>query len=284
MQLVGLIRRRMPPEPWAEGDNIPWHDPEFSRRMLREHLSQEHDAASRRLEAIERQIHWIHHRVLGGRLTRILDLGCGPGLYTGRFARLGHECVGIDYSPASIEYAREEAQREGLRCTYRLEDVRTADYGSGFDLLMLIYGEFNVFKPTDAGLILTKAHRALAPVGLLLLEPHTFAAVRAMGDRSPTWYATESGLFAAEPHLCLEESHWDEATCTATNRYYVVDAATGTVAQYGQTVQAYTDEEYRSLLERHGFAQVEFCPSLQGPGSVPRDGLLAIVARKALLG
>ena len=27
------------PEPWDEGDNIPWNEPGFSRRMLREHLT-----------------------------------------------------------------------------------------------------------------------------------------------------------------------------------------------------------------------------------------------------
>jgi len=45
VNLTDLINRKMP-EPWAE--KIPWDDPAFSERMLKEHLSQEHDAASRR--------------------------------------------------------------------------------------------------------------------------------------------------------------------------------------------------------------------------------------------
>jgi predicted TPR repeat methyltransferase len=44
--------------------------------------------------------------VLQSEPQRILDLGCGPGLYTQRLASLGHTCVGIDISPASIAYAR----------------------------------------------------------------------------------------------------------------------------------------------------------------------------------
>ena len=46
--LTDLIQRDIAPKPWAEGEKIPWNDPEFSRRMLKEHLSQKHDAASRR--------------------------------------------------------------------------------------------------------------------------------------------------------------------------------------------------------------------------------------------
>ena len=42
----------------------------------------------------------------------------GRGLYASRLARLGHRCVGIDFSPASIDYAREQAVSEDLPCDY----------------------------------------------------------------------------------------------------------------------------------------------------------------------
>jgi 2-polyprenyl-3-methyl-5-hydroxy-6-metoxy-1,4-benzoquinol methylase len=105
--------------------------------MLQEHPSQWHDAASRRFETIDRHVEWMHHAVLAGRPNKILNLGCGPGLYN-RLATLGHECVGFDFSPASISYAQEAARRQGLRCTYAEEDIRTADYGHGFGPAMLI--------------------------------------------------------------------------------------------------------------------------------------------------
>ncbi len=150
MKLRDIVERRQPPEPWAEGEKIPWSDPAFSARMLREHLSQEHDAASRRYNVIDRQVAWIHRALLGGRPTRVLDLACGPGLYCSRLARLGQPCVGVDYGPASVAYARAEAEREGLTCTYRQDDIRQAEYGIGYGLVMLLYGEFNVFRPAEA--------------------------------------------------------------------------------------------------------------------------------------
>ena len=132
MNLLNLIDRK-PPVPWA-GGKIPWDDPDFSERMLQVHLSQEHDWASRRFEKIDVHVDWIHHKLLSGRPVRILDLGCGPGLYTSRLARLGHECVGIDFSPASIAYAVATAERDKLQCTYLHEAIRIAEYGAGFDL------------------------------------------------------------------------------------------------------------------------------------------------------
>ncbi len=280
MNLLDLISRPSVPAPWAEGDNIPWNDPDFSERMLKEHLRQDHDAASRRFGKIEEQVNWIHHALLSGHSTRILDLACGPGLYTSRLSEMGHDCVGIDYSPASIAYAADQARREDLRCSYLQQDIRTAEYGTGFGLVMLIYGEFNVFRPLDARRVLRKAHSALDNNGLILLEPHTFAAIKHIGEQGNSWYSSKSGLFSSKPHLCLEETFWDSASRTATVRYFVIDASTANVTEYAQTFQAYTNAEYQSILMESGFKGVEFFPSLTGAEDESQPGLMTIAAWK----
>ncbi len=280
MNLLDIVSRQSNPAPWSEGDNIPWSDPEFSRRMLREHLTQEHDAASRRFETIDKHVAWIHQQLLSDKPARILDLGCGPGLYSSRLARLGHTCVGIDYSPASIDYAVDTARREQLHCTYLHHDMRTADYGTGYNLVMLIFGELNVFRPADAKTILQQANRALAKAGLLLLEPHTFDAVAALGKAERWWYASSGGLFSDEPHLVLTERFWDEASQAATIRHFIVDATTGNTSRCAQSMQAYTNDQYQTLLQECGFDRIKFYPALGDDSGVSVDGLIAIVACK----
>ena len=280
MDLLDLIEREIPPKPWAEGDNIPWNEPGFSQRMLREHLSQEHDAASRRSTIIDRQVAWIHQVVLGGKPSKILDLGCGPGLYASRLAKLGHACTGIDYGPASIRYARETASQNGLTITYGEGDLRQADYGEGYDLAMMIYGEFNVFCMQDANLILSKAWEALKPFGRLLLEAHTFEAVQGIGTEPGSWSAVESGLFSDRPHLLLEEGFWDAESRVSTRRYFLVDGGTGTVTRYAASYQAYSEEGYRSLLEQNGFGKILVYPSLTGSRDETSTNLMAILAAK----
>jgi SAM-dependent methyltransferase len=248
--------------------------------MLAEHLSQDHDAASRRFVIVDKHVDWIHHQVLEGVPARILDLGCGPGLYMNRLAKLGHRGVGLDFSPASIAYARRQAEEAGLACTYIRRDIRTADYGGGYDLVLLIFGEFNVFRPGEARGILEKAHRALRPGGFLLLEPHTFEVVRKIGNQPASWYTTPRGLFSDEPYLCLQENFWDAGARVAIERYYIVDAATGQVTRHAASTQAYTGEEYRSLLAGCGFAELLFYPSLAGSADSAPGDLLAILSRK----
>ena len=280
MNLIDFVNRPTVPEPWNEGDNIPWSEPAFSERMLREHLSQDHDAASRRFEKIDRQVAWIHQTVLSGRPTRILDLGCGPGLYAMRLARLGHTCKGIDFSPASIRYATELAAREKLPCAFTQQDARRADFGAGYGMAMFIFGEFNVFKPEDAKLILRKVYDALEPGGALLLEPSTYGSIEAMGHQPPTWSTARSGLFADQPYVYFQEHAWDAASKTTTTRHFVLDAATAQVTRYAATYQAYSNDELAALLQAQGFDDVRFFPSLLGVEDPVQSDFIAVTARR----
>lgn len=278
MKLIDLVNREPVPIPWREGDNIPWNDPDFSQRMLQEHLSQEHDAASRKLDLIDLHVAWIHNHVLEKKPAVILDLACGPGLYDHRLTKLGHHCHGIDYSPASINYARQIAREEGLDCSFLEADIREADYGNGYDAAMLIYGELNVFRPAHAEKILKKALQALRPGGTLILEPHTFEAVKSWGMKSNSWYSAWTGLNSPQPHLVLEEYFWDPDDRVTTNRYFIIDASSGNVIRYAQSVQAYTSQDYKALLENCGYAGIRFYPSLTGEPDHRQTALLAILA------
>lgn len=280
MKLMDVVHRQPVPKPWNEEARIPWQAPHISKRLLEEHLSQKHDAASRRSETIDKHVNWIHHHVLAGKPAKILDLCCGPGLYTSRLSRLGHECVGIDFSPAAIAYARDCAEAEKLPCLYVQEDIRAADYGSGYGLIMLTYGEFNVFSRGDAKQILEKSYQALKRNGLVLLEARTFDSIRKGGKQSPTWHSEDNGLIYHKPHLCLREAFWYEELSTLTERYFIIDATTGALKHYEESLQAYTRKHYRSLLLECGFGKIEFPSSLSGELEEFHDWLIVILSPK----
>ena len=219
------------------------------------HLSQEHDWATRRHLLVDRHVDWIERHFLEPE-SRVLDLGCGPGFYTHRLAKRGHDCVGLDFSPASIAHAKEQAGKEGLSVTYRQEDVRDVEYGEGFDLVMMIFGEINVFRRKVVEEILNKSRDSLKQGGRILVECHTFKEVKRQGEMPPLWRAAESGLFADHPHLWLEEHFWHADCAAATTRYLIVDTRNGSVTRYASTMQAYTDEQYGSMLTEAGFSDI----------------------------
>ena len=278
--ILDIVNRTPKPAPWSEGDNIPWDAPGFSERMLAEHLSQEHDLASRTSETIDQHVEWIFSGVLGSHPARLLDLACGPGLYAVPLARIGCECVGIDFSPSSIRHAREIAAAEAdLSCTFHHADVRDGPFGDGFDLVMMIYGQFNVF-PRDRGLeILKKAHGALKPGGSLLLEVQSREQIQQGGENAPSWHTAQSGLFSEAPHLVLQENFWNKDAAASTTRFSIIEAQTGAVSSYALSNEAYTEQELIDALRLAGFKSVERFPSLSGKAVAREQDLPVVVAR-----
>jgi SAM-dependent methyltransferase len=263
-----------------EHGKIPWDDPDVSRRMLREHLSQKFDAASRRTRLIKKHVDWIHKTVLSSIPSKILDLGCGPGLYSSRLAGLGHSCEGIDYSPASITYALKQARKNNLSCNYQLDDIRTAEYGTGFDLVMLVFSEFNTFEPKDAIKILKRSIGALRPGGKILLEVPSFDMVEQLGNQPSVWYSEDHGIFSDEPYLCLTESFWNEDEKLAIERYYIIHGIDKDIHLYLNTTQAYEDDQFIDFLRSAGFKSIEIHPSLTGSQEQQLDGMFVIIGIK----
>jgi SAM-dependent methyltransferase len=250
-----LADRPIPAQPWVDGEKIPWNEPGFSKRMLKEHLSQDHDAASRRLEIVHRQVDYLE-RIAGGTESdlKVLDLACGPGLHSHDFARRGHTTLGIDFSPASIEWAQSTALTESLKCEFVHDDIRKAEFGNGFDLAILLFGEMNVFSVDDLRLVVRKARQALTHSGMLLMEPHAPGVIRANFESEPTWTAHQSGLFSDSPHILLEEGFWHDDVQMAVKRWHVVDSESGDVTTHAQTVVEHDPAELVRLVESEGFA------------------------------
>ena len=216
--------------------------------------------ATRRTEWIDRQVAWLHDHLLNAAPARILDLGCGPGLYGHRLANLGHKCLGIDFGPASIEYAIQQCLNDA-RCEFKLGDIRQVTFDGPYDLAVILYGELNVFSPDEALAILRKARACLATDGCLVAEVQTPEVVESVGNGQPTEQAVESGLFSDRPYHCRTENQWLAELQVAIQTFTVTDVAREQKTVYRSTTKAWSDDELRLLMRKAGFDDVERCAS-----------------------
>src|SRR5690242_3531145 len=96
LQLAAMQALLRPPVLFAPGAPRFWTDPHIAGQMLAAHLDPSTDAASRQPATIDAEVAWLVARLglqAGG---RVLDLGCGPGLYSRRLAERGLAVTGVD--------------------------------------------------------------------------------------------------------------------------------------------------------------------------------------------
>ncbi|MCR1978829.1 class I SAM-dependent methyltransferase, partial [[Clostridium] innocuum] len=129
-------------------DNI-WSDPHTVKRMLKAHLDTTEDSATRRIETVEKAIDWISRQFPAERYPTLLDLGCGPGVYTERFCKKGYAVTGVDFSEHSITYAMHSARQQQLSIHYLCADYTQLHMNSRFHIITLIYCDFGVLSAVD---------------------------------------------------------------------------------------------------------------------------------------
>jgi len=233
---------------------VPWKELDFSSRSLQLHLDQENDVNSRRDFIIEKHVHWIHSTILHKKPSKILDLACGPGLYTSKLAKLNHICTGVDISPLVIKYA---ADQKMSNCQYFCDDMVNFISNEKFDLILINFGWLNNFSVFDAKKILSNAKKMLNSKGILLLELMYLTAVQDFGENPPQWHKTDNGIFSDEPYIFLQENNWNEKSGETQVFYHIIKTAEDIIS-YQQNYKGYEKDEICQILENQGFGEFQF--------------------------
>jgi SAM-dependent methyltransferase len=269
------------PPVFEPGEEHFWDDPYISQQMLKAHLDPTTDAASRRPEIIDRIVAWIIRQTGLQAGASILDLGCGPGLYTSRLARCGFRVTGVDFSQNSLDYARTQAQAEGLSINYIYQDYRSLDISAQFDLAMLIYFDLGVLSPADLDRVLAKTAQALKPGGFFIFDVVTSLS-RPDTPREPTWSVKSSGFWRPGPHMVVHQQFDYPENHAYLDQYIVIDDS-GNTAVYRIWEQHYNPDTIRIPLERAGLGIEILYSDLVGTPFSPTSLSLGIVARKGHL-
>ncbi|GMQ77753.1 MAG: hypothetical protein BMS9Abin02_0242 [Anaerolineae bacterium] len=261
-----IYQRQARPIPWVDSGNLPWDDPDFSQRMLLEHLDDSHSAASRQPPERQLQIDWLWSKCGLQPGSNLLDMTCGPGLYAVEFAERGCFVTGVDFSPASIEYARTLGARRGVldRCNFIQQDVRGADLSAaapegGYDAAIFLYGQLAVFPTATADRLLGNIVSALRPGGLLCLE--LLDQDKVDKEDGSWWFTDDKGLWGSEPFLHLGERFWLEAEALSIERYLIIDLDSGKLNEIALCDQTYSMPEMAAKLMDAGFHTVDTYPA-----------------------
>jgi len=204
------------PSLWQRSYEPFWDDEHISKGMLEAHLNPNLDAASRRHSYIDSSVKWLISIIPAG--SKVLDLGCGPGLYTKRLSDAGYDVTGMDISKRSIAYAKEHDSKT----KYIYQNYLEMDYTEAFDVITLIYCDYTALIPEERKTLLSKIHRALKPNGLFIFDVFTEQTFDGKSDHTSWSYYENGGFWSDKPHLCLEAEYYFENNTVKVSKYIVI--------------------------------------------------------------
>ncbi|MFC2107181.1 class I SAM-dependent methyltransferase [Bacteroidota bacterium] len=251
MNISNIINNAGKPEIYEKGNSIMWTDPHISQQLLNVHLDSEVDLCSRNSGAINSTIEWLLSNI-DSKSLKILDLGCGPGLYSEKLTKAGHNVTGVDFSANSIEYARKEAENKNLNITYLNENYLELELEEcSFDLVILIFTDFGPLLPVEREKLLKLIKRLLKPGGIFIFDVLNDNNLEAMASPK-NWEVAEEGFWKSKPYLALSESFIYEENKVILYQHLVMDEEEN-LNSYRFWTHYFSNEDLTKILQEHGF-------------------------------
>lgn len=239
-----------------------WDDAHISKGMLTAHLNFDVESASRKYDDIVHSVEWISKTFFSKEKKNILlDLGCGPGIYTELFYKAGFHVTGIDFSARSIEYAAKSAKTNNLPIEYIYQDYLKIDYENIFDVVSLIYCDFGVLSPENRKALLTLIKKSLKNDGILILDgftPHQFTD---FSESRTIQYYTQ-GYWSTKPHMCIQSNYFYPESNNILEQYVVVTE--NNCECYNIWNQAFTAQSLKCEMIDAGFENIDFYDDITG--------------------
>jgi SAM-dependent methyltransferase len=279
MKINELLKLTEKPKLFERTEHIFWDDSHISKGMLEAHLDTSWDGASRLPSTIEASVKWLSESVFENKKMKILDLGCGPGLYASRLAKLGHAVTGIDFSKRSIEYAKNINSEEKLNIEYIYQNYTMIDYENEFDAIILIYCDLGALTNDERDILLKKIYKALKPGGKFVFDTFTHEYRKKL-DTKKIWEIEKEneGFWSEKPYLALNQNfHYPEEDTYLDQIIVITDEE---LKVYRIFDHVYSKDTLNNLIEKFGFKNQVFYSDITGKEFKDDSDTIAVVVMK----
>ncbi|HOO71683.1 MAG TPA: methyltransferase domain-containing protein [Spirochaetota bacterium] len=275
-ELREINRRPKPFECYTAADL--WTDEHTSKKMLEYHLNGSVDISSRNTAFINRSVDWIVKHFDLDSDSAVIDFGCGPGLYTTRFARKGITTTGIDFSARSIDHAKRTAADEGLDIEYIQSNYLDYVPSKKYDLAVMIMCDFCALGPAQRKIMLGKFRDALLPGGSVLLDVYSLNTYHA---RKETWtceFNQLSHFWSAEDYYAFQNTFKYDDEKVLLDKYTIIEKSGKRVVY--NWLQCFSAGSLKNEFEDNGLKTMKLFSDVCGSDYREDSAEMAIVARR----
>ncbi len=274
-----LVEINSRPEPFQfyTADSL-WTDQHTSKQMLDYHLNESVDLSSRNKNFINRSVQWIASRFNINPEFRICDFGCGPGLYTTKFATQKAEVTGIDFSERSIRYAKETAAQNGLEINYVLQSYLEFETDKKFDLIIMIMCDYCALSPEQRKIMLNKFYNFLNIGGSVLLDVYSINSFNQREESASYEYNQLNNFWSSENYYCFLNTFKYDIEKVILDKYTIIEKDRNrTVYNW---LQYFSLESLTKEFGENGFKIEEYFSDVAGKPFDSDSSEFAVIAKK----
>ena len=256
-----------------------WVDSHRSQQMLGFHLNPRIDVASRRATFINESAEWMIGEFGLSTGKRVIDFGCGPGLYATRLASCGASITGVDFSPTSVAYAREQAERSGLQISFHQANYLDFEPDGTFDLITMIMCDFCALSPYQRSTMLRKFVSSLSGEGRVIFDVYSLPAFAQKQETVVFEKNLLNGFWSESPYFGFLASFKYEVESVSLDKYTIVKE--WEQQEVFNWLQYFSPESLEHELLEYGLAIESVMGNVAGHPFDSQGTEFAVVARRA---
>lgn len=257
---------------------ILWNDPHISKEMLKSHLNEESDLASRNKTFINNSARFIKERFELKKGKSVIDFGCGPGLYTTHFAKLGAEVRGIDFSENSIAYARNEAKNKGLKIEYLEQNYLNYEPTKTFDLATMIFCDYCALSDLQRKELLEIIKNSIKSDGHLFMDVCSLKMYEKFKESKFFNYYESGGFWSQQEYFEFKTSFLYSEASVSLDHYTIIER--NRTYEVYNWLKYFEVDELKEEFFSNGLEVIEIYGDVTGLSYDEDCEIIALVARK----
>jgi len=259
--------------------DVLWTDSHIAKQMLAFHLNPDLSLASRTASFIEESVEWLVSEFKLGNTSKVIDFGCGPGLYTHAIKAKGiGTVVGLDFSENSLKHAAEQAKLANLDIDYQYGNYLEFSDPRKFDLITLVMCDLCALNPEQRSGLYKKFQSLLAPNGSIALDVYTATRFTKQSESLSLEKNSMNGFWSQKDYWCIQSSFkYDDEKVTLDKYVISQEDKEWTVFNW---LQHFTIEDLSQELESHGLEIKNTYSDLRGTPLADGDEMALVIGHK----
>ncbi|MDI2588185.1 class I SAM-dependent methyltransferase [Psychrobacillus sp. NEAU-3TGS] len=202
---------------------------------------------------------WVQATAPVSSRKRLVDIGCGTGVLSVKFAKAGYDVIGVDLSEAMLTIAHNRSLEQGTDISFLCQSMAELDGIDDIDVAVIAIDSLNYLETLEeVKQTFERIYKALTSDGQLFFDVHSLYKMDTIFPDGPFTYEDEQVAYIWHTEI------GDESHSIYHDMTFFVRDETGYYERFEEShyQRTYPLETFTELLKQIGFASVVVSTSI----------------------